>query len=164
MWGVRAVSGTAAEMEEVEQRKEQLPRGRFALPCALATPAPPCALGFSPFIDISRVRILTSTRQTKRAPVGALISLYGGERGIRTLDTGLPYTHFPGVLLQPLGHLSGILLTAHAGGPSQKRRKVKPDEPVVQFAHTGVVYIYGIPQMPGYRLFSCYCGLFRGDH
>ena len=34
--------------------------------------------------------------------------LVGGERGIRTLDT-LPYTHFPGVLLQPLGHLSGFL-------------------------------------------------------
>ena len=31
--------------------------------------------------------------------------LIGGERGIRTLDT-FPYTHFPGVLLQPLGHLS----------------------------------------------------------
>ena len=30
---------------------------------------------------------------------------YGGEGGIRTLDT-LPYTHFPGVLLRPLGHLS----------------------------------------------------------
>ena len=30
----------------------------------------------------------------------------GGERGIRTLDT-LPYTHFPGVRLRPLGHLSG---------------------------------------------------------
>gem|GEM_PF-263787 len=30
---------------------------------------------------------------------------YGGEGGIRTLDT-LPYTHFPGVLLQPLGHLT----------------------------------------------------------
>ena len=29
-----------------------------------------------------------------------------GERGIRTLDTLLEYTHFPGVLLQPLGHLS----------------------------------------------------------
>ena len=29
----------------------------------------------------------------------------GGERGIRTLDT-FPYTHFPGVLLRPLGHLS----------------------------------------------------------
>ena len=32
--------------------------------------------------------------------------MFGGERGIRTLDTGLPYTHFPGVRLQPLGHLS----------------------------------------------------------
>ena len=33
------------------------------------------------------------------------LALDGGERGIRTLDT-LPYTHFPGVLLRPLGHLS----------------------------------------------------------
>ena len=33
----------------------------------------------------------------------------GGERGIRTLDTLLTYTHFPGVLLQPLGHLSRIV-------------------------------------------------------
>ena len=32
---------------------------------------------------------------------------YGGERGIRTLGTLLTYTRFPGVLLQPLGHLSG---------------------------------------------------------
>ncbi len=55
----------------------------------------------------------------KKAPVGGLFN-YGGERGIRTLDTGLPYTHFPGVLLQPLGHLSG------------RARKVKPDNPVVQ--------------------------------
>ena len=31
--------------------------------------------------------------------------IFGGEGGIRTLDT-LPYTHFPGVLLQPLGHLT----------------------------------------------------------
>ena len=31
----------------------------------------------------------------------------GGEGGIRTLGTVLPYTHFPGVLLKPLGHLSG---------------------------------------------------------
>jgi transposase len=31
--------------------------------------------------------------------------LNGGEGGIRTLDT-LPYTHFPGVRLRPLGHLS----------------------------------------------------------
>ena len=31
---------------------------------------------------------------------------FGGERGIRTLDTLLAYTHFPGALLKPLGHLS----------------------------------------------------------
>ena len=37
----------------------------------------------------------------------------GGERGIRTLDTLLTYTHFPGVLLQPLGHLSGTGRTAY---------------------------------------------------
>ena len=29
----------------------------------------------------------------------------GGEGGIRTLDT-FPYTHFPGVRLRPLGHLT----------------------------------------------------------
>ena len=28
------------------------------------------------------------------------------EEGIRTLDTLLRYTHFPGVRLRPLGHLS----------------------------------------------------------
>ncbi|GEM_PF-193064 len=35
-------------------------------------------------------------------------SLFGGGGGIRTLDTRLAYTHFPGVLLQPLGHPSGM--------------------------------------------------------
>jgi hypothetical protein len=38
-------------------------------------------------------------------------SKFGGEGGIRTLDT-LPYTHFPGVLLQPLGHLTNFSLAA----------------------------------------------------
>ena len=33
-------------------------------------------------------------------------NLRGGERGIRTLDTLLRCTHFPGALLKPLGHLS----------------------------------------------------------
>jgi len=32
--------------------------------------------------------------------------LDGGERGIRTPDTLLTYTRFPGVLFQPLRHLS----------------------------------------------------------
>ena len=35
-----------------------------------------------------------------------MIMIFGGERGIRTLDTLLTYTHFPGVLLQPLGHFT----------------------------------------------------------
>ena len=39
--------------------------------------------------------------------VGVLpFGLNGGERGIRTLETLQTLTHFPGVLLQPLGHLT----------------------------------------------------------
>ncbi len=43
-----------------------------------------------------------------------LFSKYGGEGGIRTPDT-LPYTHFPGVLLQPLGHLTILSSRCCAG-------------------------------------------------
>jgi hypothetical protein len=32
--------------------------------------------------------------------------LFCREEGIRTLDTLVEYTHFPGVRLRPLGHLS----------------------------------------------------------
>ena len=39
----------------------------------------------------------------------------GGEGGIRTPDT-LPYTHFPGVLLQPLGHLTILFCCLTAWG------------------------------------------------
>ena len=39
-------------------------------------------------------------------PAFALMVKSGGGGGIRTLDTGLPYTRFPGVLLRPLGHPS----------------------------------------------------------
>ena len=51
------------------------------------------------------------SRNKKPRDCGALylpisIWLFGGEGGIRTLDTLLTYTHFPGVLLQPLGHLT----------------------------------------------------------
>ena len=37
--------------------------------------------------------------------------LYCGESGIRTRGTLLEYTHFPGVLLKPLGHLSNASQT-----------------------------------------------------
>ena len=40
-----------------------------------------------------------------------LMILFGGERGIRTLDTLLTYTRFPGVLFQPLRHLSVLRAT-----------------------------------------------------
>ncbi len=62
--------------------------------CPLSTPV----TGFSPRLAV---------QQAKKKPVLAyeLFFKYGGEAGIRTPDT-LPYTHFPGVLLQPLGHLT----------------------------------------------------------
>ena len=43
----------------------------------------------------------------------------GGEGGIRTLDT-LPYTHFPGVLLRPLGHLSSWVATQTSHTPAHE--------------------------------------------
>jgi hypothetical protein len=45
----------------------------------------------------------------RRARDGEHDARYGGEGGIRTLGTVLPYTHFPGVLLKPLGHLSEFI-------------------------------------------------------
>ena len=44
----------------------------------------------------------TDTKRSLQAETG----LNGGEGGIRTRDTLLTYTHFPGVRLRPLGHLS----------------------------------------------------------
>ena len=41
--------------------------------------------------------------------VPTLTFIFCGESGIRTHDTLLEYTHFPGVLLRPLGHLSFII-------------------------------------------------------
>ena len=38
---------------------------------------------------------------------------YGGERGIRTLDELLTHTPLAGERLQPLGHLSNLLVTSY---------------------------------------------------
>ena len=47
----------------------------------------------------------------------------GGEGGIRTLDGLSTHTHFPGVLLRPLGHLSGrsmeVAYQPHPGARSR---------------------------------------------
>ena len=55
-------------------------------------------------------RSLTEVREAEKVE-----SRCGGEGGIRTLDELLTHTHFPGVLLQPLGHLSGM----EGGNPIQ---------------------------------------------
>lgn len=57
---------------------------------------------------LRKAELSTSLIQIKKPPTSV-----GGfpcrEEGIRTLDT-LPYTHFPGVRLRPLGHLSLFIL------------------------------------------------------
>ena len=50
-------------------------------------------------------------------------SSFGGEGGIRTLDGRLTHTHFPGVLLRPLGHLSwGSVEVAYQPHPGTRIR------------------------------------------
>ncbi len=65
---------------------------------------------FPAFLSNQGSHLLSLFLQTQknRHKDGCFMS--GGERGIRTLDTLLTYTHFPGVRLQPLSHLSGNLL------------------------------------------------------
>jgi hypothetical protein len=53
----------------------------------------------------------TSSRLSNRLIFEGSNPVIGGEGGIRTLET-LPFTHFPGVRLRPLGHLSSILRPA----------------------------------------------------
>ena len=63
----------------------------------------------------------------KKKPVLAyeLFLKYGGEGGIRTPDT-LPYTHFPGVLLQPLGHLTILSFPLLLGTGANVGKYVSP--------------------------------------
>jgi hypothetical protein len=58
----------------------------------------------SQHIAAKRPTLVTITRLIPSQRLGIKT---GGERGIRTLGTLLTYTRFPGVLLKPLGHLSG---------------------------------------------------------
>ena len=63
----------------------------------------------------------------RKKPVLAyeLFLKYGGEGGIRTPDT-LPYTHFPGVLLQPLGHLTILSFPLLSGTGANVGKYVSP--------------------------------------
>ncbi len=74
--------------------------------------------GCSSFVGrIRRLRGIRHIQHAKKKPVLSyeLFLKYGGEGGIRTPDT-LPYTHFPGVLLQPLGHLTILLFLCYRNG------------------------------------------------
>ena len=51
----------------------------------------------------------------------------GGEGGIRTLDTLLTYTHFPGVRFQPLSHLSAGRQRVSKLSPRRKPDWIRPD-------------------------------------
>jgi hypothetical protein len=55
-------------------------------------------------------RLLAAIRQAAHRDRGIGRVMIGGGGGIRTLDTGVPYTHFPGVRLRPLGHPSRTCL------------------------------------------------------
>ena len=63
--------------------------------------------------------------QKKPAFPCELFFKYGGEGGIRTPDT-LPYTHFPGVLLQPLGHLTILFFPLLPGTGANLGKYVSP--------------------------------------
>ncbi len=60
----------------------------------------------------SAINVLDNANMFRQRVKSYLSKEYGGEGGIRTLDT-LPYTHFPGVLLQPLGHLTKLFVSLY---------------------------------------------------
>ena len=63
-----------------------------------------------------------------RNAADAARSSIGGEGGIRTLGTGLPYTRLAGVHLRPLGHLSEDRQRPHSTAPrgGQRARDAHP--------------------------------------
>ncbi len=66
-----------------------------------------------------------ATDEKKPVLAYELFLKYGGEGGIRTPDT-LPYTHFPGVLLQPLGHLTILSFPLLSGTGANVGKYVSP--------------------------------------
>ena len=67
---------------------------------------------------MEHIQNILDNEKGKNAAFLRLLGLYGmiwelpvgGAGGIRTLDTLLTYTHFPGVRLRPLGHRSAARL------------------------------------------------------
>ena len=59
------------------------------------------------------VQILLLTSSLKQAWTRPFVKVFCGERGIRTPETLLEFTRFPGVPLQPLEHLSFASATSN---------------------------------------------------
>ncbi len=64
------------------------------------------------------VQILLLTSSLKQAWTRPFVKVFCGERGIRTPETLLEFTRFPGVPLQPLEHLSFNSATCNRGALS----------------------------------------------
>ena len=84
------------------------------------------------------IRVSLSARYNN-APQARGVVVSGGEGGIRTLGTGLPYTHFPGEPVRPLRHLSetaqivsppGRWGRPPAGDPADREREGWTAQPV----------------------------------
>src|SRR6266404_8735867 len=116
----RSARSSAAHAAHVEYRLSQAElfvasrppaRAAFALGAARKQYN---ALGY---LWIQRKQLRARSVHLRRAETD---ELSGGERGIRTLDTGLsPYNALAGRPLRPLGHLSEVRGILHALGDEQ---------------------------------------------
>ncbi len=103
---------------------------RFARPCGAARLLRARSVQLAAPVVEPRSGVLIppgGCHMRKKKPVLAyeLFLKYGGEGGIRTPDT-LPYTHFPGVLLQPLGHLTILSFPLLSGTGANVGKYVSP--------------------------------------
>ncbi len=103
---------------------------RFARPCGAARLLRARSVQLAAPVVEPRSGVLIPPQRVphaKKKPVLAyeLFLKYGGEGGIRTPDT-LPYTHFPGVLLQPLGHLTILSFPLLSGTGANVGKYVSP--------------------------------------
>ena len=77
-------------------------------------------------------RVSWLAKLTKKPAFSGPFSVFGGEGGIRTLDA-FRHTHFPGVLLRPLGHLTVILFSTQHLACRTKARFACPWEGLIRY-------------------------------
>ena len=76
---------------------------------------------------------------------------FGGERGIRTLEA-FRLTHFPGVLLRPLGHLTDMAILSQKQLGDKKRRNSSSEafgiQATLAFGGLALFYFHAFYQLP----------------